>query len=261
MIRILLVLVILVVGMLGVGYVYGGNIVKNGVVTYGPDALKVPVELESVSFNPFTGKGNVTGFGLGNPETFGDGNMIKVGAIDFDARLETLISDHVIIDSLVIDAPYIEGRLKETETNLQRFTSNLPTAPTTASGTGSTPDTAAADQITMTIKRLEFRDPRVRVTAEGLVEADETVSLESFTLTDLGTDEQGMAPSEIARHVMDALGPQVAKVLGSKALEGKLEDLKGKALQEAEKALGDKLNGEAGTLFNSLKKKKKDGRN
>ncbi len=247
MFRILLVLLILVAGAIGVAYAFGASMIRDGVVTYGPQAVNVPVELDSVSLNPLTGSGSVKGLGLGNPERFGDGNMMKIGEISFDARMSTLLSGHIIVDSLVIDEAFLEGRLKSTKTNFQEFMDKLPEV--SSSEPASSAADSTADQITLTIKRLEVRSPRIKVTSEGLIEGEEEVSLESFTLTNLGTDEQGLAPAEIARHIMDTLGPQITTVLANKAVQGKLDDLKDKAEKELEK-IGSRL-------LNSLTKKKK----
>lgn len=256
--RVLIIILLIIVGIVGFGYFQLNSAVKSGVETYGPDVLKVDVGLDSVNLSPFSGNVAFSGFSIGQPDGFGDGDLVSLGAFDMKLEPGSLLTDHIIIDSILIDSPGLDVRILDGENNFEALQKGMNLPAEEAAGEEATP-------ITITIRKLEVRTPVVALKNEGLIDVDETVNLASFTLTDLGTDEQGLEPAEIARHVMDTLQPQITKALvqlgASKAIKDIAGDAKGK-LQDGVKGLldkaDDKTDGKVGGLLGKLTGKKKD---
>lgn len=256
MTRIITVLVALFVVALVVVYFQLNNLIKTGAETAGPDLLQVDVGVEAVDLSLFSGEAVVRGLSIGQPDGFGEGPMASLGQLDMKVRPATLLSNHIIIDHIVIDAPLLDARLKSGTSNFQALQENiakmLPAEPA-----------AAPSETVLTIHRMEVSSPRVRLDNEGMIDVNEDITLAGFTLTDLGTDEQGLAPGEIARHVMDVLEPQIAKAMIEAGMKNQLKDL-GKDLG---KSLDDdtrqKLEKGIGGVIDLLKKKDKtdDGGN
>jgi len=232
--------VILVIGV-GVAYSQLDSIVKVGVETGGPETLKVPVTVESVSLSPFSGKVAIKGLEVGQPEGYGDGMIASVGSFDMKLKPSSLMSDHIIIDSIVIDAPMLDARRIDGKTNFEKLQQNV----------GPSDDTAPSN-ITLTIKSMQIRGAQVMVKNQGTINVDQTIKLADFSITDLGTDEKGLAPKEIARHVMSVLQPQITQALIKAGASDKLKDL----AKDAEGKLEQGLTGLVGKL-----KKKKDDQN
>ncbi len=231
--------VILVIGV-GVAYSQLDSIVKVGVETGGPETLKVPVTVESVSLSPFSGKVAIKGLEVGQPEGYGEGMIASVGSFDMKLKPSSLMSDHIIIESIVIDAPMLDARRIQGKTNFEKLQQNV----------GPSDDTPS--EITLTIKSMQIRGAQVTVKNEGAINVDQTIKLADFNITDLGTDEKGMAPKEIARHVMSVLQPQITQALIKAGASDKLKDL----AKDAEGKLEQGLSGLVGKL-----KKKKDDQN
>lgn len=230
---------ILVIGV-GVAYSQLDSIVKVGVETGGPETLKVPVTVESVSLSPFSGKVAIKGLEVGQPEGYGEGMIASVGSFDMKLKPSSLMSDHIIIESIVIDAPMLDARRIEGKTNFEKLQQNVG------------PSDEAPSDITLTIKSMQIRGAQVTVKNEGTINVDQTIKLADFSITDLGTDEKGMAPKEIARHVMAVLQPQITQALIKAGASDKLKDL----AKDAEGKLEQGLSGLVGKL-----KKKKDDQN
>lgn len=224
------------------GYIAGGKLIEKGVEKYGPEALKVPVELGSVNLSLFTASGNINDLVLGQPTGFGEGPMISVGGITFNADLTTLLKDHVIIENLVIDSPQITSHFEGLNNNLLAFTNNLPEFDTSVDDSNSTP-------ITVTVKRLAVKSPKLSLSTDGLVELDHTFDLPDVTLTDLGNDTKGLSPDQIARRIMDKLMPEITRVIASKNVKKEINDLK----ENAEKKAQEKIDG-VKDEFNKAKK-------
>ena len=239
--KVLLLLFVLVIAAAGAAYYKAGSIVKMGVETAGPETLKVPVRVANISLSPFSGKVNVQGLEIGQPEGFGEGVLASISNFDMKVRPSTLFSDHIIIDHIVIDAPMLDARRVNGKTNFQKLQQNV--------GPVGGADTARSD-ITLTIKSIQVKSPRVTVKNESKVmNVDETINMADFNITDLGTDEKGLAPAEIARHVMAVMQPQIAQALVKAGASDKLKDLatgaEGK-LEQGITGLVDKLRKKTG---------------
>lgn len=222
-------------------YTQLNTVIKTGVEVAGPEALSVPVSVGSVSISPFSGRVKVTDFAIGQPEGFGDGSMVQLGEFSMKVDTGTLTKDHIIVDEIVIDQPVFDARVIGSQSNFQALQERL------AVDGGNEID---GQPLTLTIRSLAVRRPQISVQKEGgFIQVDEDINLADFTLTDLGTDEQGLAPREIARHVMDTLQPQITRAL---VAAGAGDTIKGLA-----KDARGQLERQAGNLLNKLRNKRK----
>ncbi|PCI62582.1 MAG: hypothetical protein COB37_06725 [Kordiimonadales bacterium] len=241
--KILIGLTVLVGASLALIYTQLGPIIKSGIESQGPEVLKVSVSVEHVSLEPFSGHAKISKLVIGQPEGFGDGALTSLGSFSVDLDVASLLSDHIIINELIVDEPLLDVRFKGKQTNFSALQENLD-LPTSSEGT------SAQSETTLTIKKLIVRAPRLLAKSEGLIKFDQDIILADFTLSDLGTDEKGLAPREIARHIMDAVQPQIAKALIAAGASDKIKKIAEKAKSKLEKRVGGLL----GKLNNKKKK-------
>ena len=130
--------------------------------------------------------------------------------------------------------------------NFQSFADNLGVTPA---------DETAESDMTLTIHRLAITKPVLQLEVKGLGLADGTIELADIELTNLGTDEKGQTPEEIARHISDALRPQIMKAITSTQGRNLLRKLTGGEGDTGD-SVGDALKKGISGL---LGKKKKDG--
>ncbi|MFC3052438.1 DUF748 domain-containing protein [Kordiimonas pumila] len=209
------------------------SIIKTGIETEGPKTLNVSVDLDGISLSPFSGKINVKGLELGQPNGFGEGAIASIGSFDMKVEPRTLMSNHIIIDSINIGQPVFDVRMQGSKSNIKALQDGLDLP--------ATEPTAPEDEITLTIRSLVVSNPRILASSDGALKLDEDIKLADFKLTNLGTDEKGLAPREIARHVMDTLQPQITKALIAAGASGKVKDLADGAKDKLEKGLGGLL--------------------
>ncbi|WP_262694214.1 DUF748 domain-containing protein [Kordiimonas aquimaris] len=228
-----LLLIIIVVG--GVVYTQLNSVIKVGVETAGPEALQVDVTVGSVNISPLTGEVQITDLLIGQPEGFGDGPMMKVGDFKMAVETSTLMNDHIIVDEIVIDQPLIDARMIGNQSNFEALQKRLETY------SGGAEETVAGEALTLTIRSLAVKAPQIAVSKDGLLAVNENVTLADFNLSNLGTDEKGLSPREIARHVMDTLQPQIAKVLINAQMPDNIKDIANDARGKLEKGVGDIL--------------------
>lgn len=232
--------VVVLVGIIGVVvFTQLDAMIKSGVETAGPDVLSVDVSVGNVSISPFSGRVKVTDFAIGQPDGFGDGPMVQLGELKMKIETSTLMNDHIIVDEIVIDRPLFDARLIGGQSNFQALQNRL------AASAGD--QSIGGEPITLTIRRLAVTSPQISVQNDGLLSVDEDIALADFTLTDLGTDEKGLSPREIARHLMDTLQPQITKALIAAGAGDKLQSV-------AKDARGE-LEEKAGSILKKLRKK------
>lgn len=240
-----LIALILLVAVIGVAiFTQLGPIVKTGIETAGPETLQVRVDVGNVDISPLSGDVAVSNFKIGQPAGFGDGSLVELGEFSMKLEPKTLMSKHIIIDTVEVLSPMLDVRYLEGKTNFQALQDGMK-LPETGGATA-----ADSSDITLTIRSLAVRSPRILAKTDGMLELDEDIELADFTLTNLGTDEKGLAPREIARHIMDTLQPQITKALIEAGASRKLQDLAGDARGTLEKGIGG--------LLNKLKEKEKD---
>lgn len=228
---------VMIVALIAVAVTQLDSIVETGIETAGPETLHVPVKVAKVKLSPLSGNVTVQGLEIGQPDGFGDGAIASIG--DFDLKLDTntLMSNHIIIDSIRINEPMFDIRMQDGKNNFTALQEGI-TIPSVGDTAGQA-DTG--EEITLTIRELVVSNPRILAKSDGFMKLDEDLKLADFTLTDMGTDEKGLAPSEIARHIMDTLQPQITKALVAAGASNKIKDLAGDAKGKLEKGLGGLL--------------------
>lgn len=231
----LVIVLVGIVALIAVAITQLDSIVETGIETAGPETLHVPVKVAKVKLSPLSGKVKVQGLNIGQPDGFGEGSIASIG--DFDLKLDTstLMSNHIIIDSIRINEPMFDIRMQDGKTNFSALQEGIDIPETADTPAG------AEEEITLTIRELVVSNPRILAKSDDFMKLDEDLKLADFTLTNMGTDEKGLAPSEIARHIMDTLQPQIAKALVAAGASNKIKGLADDAKGKLEKGLGGLL--------------------
>lgn len=101
--------------------IYLDSIVKSGIQKYGPQILQVPVSVESVSLSPMTGSGTVERLIIGNPEGFDSEYLINIGLLSVDLDVNTLLSNHIKIEDLMLQDMHVIYERNSGTTNVAAF--------------------------------------------------------------------------------------------------------------------------------------------
>lgn len=231
---------LVLVALIGAGiYVYmnGQSLIRDGVREHGPKVTGTSIEVSNVRFSPWDGEGGLSGFVIGTPSGYSAPYSMRLDDVDLALEPRSIFSDTLVIHSLRISKPsivYEPGRggsnLDALQKNINAFTASL----------GPASDEGAAQNVT--IGELVIEGAELRLMAEQLGLGEQAIELADIRLTDIGVEEGGVPPSDVARLAMDALMPQIGKALASE--QGK------KLLQQV---LGDKVD-----LDQSLKEQAKE---
>ncbi len=235
LIRVIVVLAVLVGLALTLIIFRGGQVVKESVNRLGPRILGVEVTLDNAQFHPLRGYISLHGLTVGNPEGFHTENLLAVRQLEVDLNLRSLLTDTIVIERVLIDAPQITYEVGLRRTNLGTLVAQLE-----ARYNGNSEEIAEEDLPppaelvlaeagkTVVIKELILADARAQVSATAARGRVVPIQLSTITLNDLGGEDQSLAQivTEVLKAVLGAVTNAVGgagDVLGdgiTSALEG-----------------------------------------
>lgn len=237
--KLLTILAILAIIFIGLIYFVGGSALNKGIQTavlkFGPGLTGTTVELADVDISVLGGGGALSGLVVGNPEGFSTENAFSLNKVELKLVPSSLMSDTIHIKLINIEAPEIALERANGTTNLQQIQKNIAEA-TSGSGEAPVEEEAppaeeAGEPIKLIIDEFVLSDAKVTVAVMG---QNQTLTLPTLRLTDLGSAKGGVPADEIAKEVMSAVVAAVSQAvtqIGMDALsspEG-MNDLKEKA--------------------------------
>ncbi len=236
-IRIALILgTLVVIGAIAV-FMSLNTIVKKGVERVGPIVTKTEVKLDSAILSPFSGKGELHGLFVGNPEGYKTPSAIKVGDIEVNIKLKSVLTDVILVQSIIIDAPEVsfEGGLtgsniKELLDNISSVASADPEVP------GEKPPEGGKK---LKVESLLIKNTKVHVTLKGLGGKTTTVAIPDIYLTNIGVNEDGgVSSAELSRQVikkiLEGVLKELPKLIGNAG--GSIKEIGTGAKEQTEKA-------------------------
>jgi uncharacterized protein involved in outer membrane biogenesis len=247
------VVILLVVALVAVGMFLDKGI-KKGIETYGPGLTKVSIKLDSVSLSLLNGGGKVKGLEIGNPEGYSAPTAIKLDNASLSLKPASLLSDKIVIKSIVVESPdiYIAGT--PTKNNLTKIMDNIDEA----TGGGSKDATATkpngkpakklqVDEFVLTGLKVTYAPP-------GFSGQTFPLKVPDIKMTDLGTGPDGITAGDLTKRVITELQSQIGHIAEQEV--GKLgKQVLTNATESATKAAGEAGKAAKGALDNLLKKK------
>ncbi len=183
-----------------VGYFYLGSIVKKAIETVGPQITQTELTVSSVGLLPFSGRGSIRGFFLGNPKGYKTEYAVKVEKVSINLVNRSLLRNTIIVQSVYVDSPAItyEGtlsnsNLKQIQRNVEAFAQKLP-----ASGTSEKSNPAKK----VIIQDLKIENAKVRLALFG---SDTEISLPEIHMKNLGAESGGISPAQAVGKIFNEL--------------------------------------------------------
>lgn len=227
------------------------GLIQQAVETYGSEITKTQVTLAEVELDITSGKGALRGLRIGNPAGFNTPSAFELGAISIAIDTGTITSDTVVITEIVIDAPDVTYELGGDGSNIDAIQRNVEAYMAEfESGDSATAD-SGGEGPKLIIEDLYITNGTINVSATFLDGQTLTTPLPDIHLEDIGKEDGGASPGEIAEQIIAAItdgasgavsGLGLEEMMGSagELLEGVTEGA-GEMLENATEGGGEAL--------------------
>jgi hypothetical protein len=233
---------VIVVALLVIAAVAGlsllDNIVKAGVEKGGPVITRVPLGVDDVDISLLGGSFALSGFRMGNPEGYDAPDSVRVGRVQVDAKLGSLMSDEIVLPLIEVDRPEIIVEFSGGKTNLAAILENVRKPP---------PSDQEPSGKRLRIDKMRINAPAVEVA----LPAGQTVktTLPDIALDNLAAGGESRKPAEVVEDILTALQQRVLEEIEGRIPAQQLQQLTREgeeavqtgrdALEEGRKALED----------------------
>ena len=228
--------VVAAVAIVIIGFSLGG-IVKKGINTVGPRLTQSKVELTDARISAFSGKGTLRGLTIGNPTGWQTERAFYLGEIVLEVEPRSLTTEHIVINTLIIQTPEITYETRIVNSNLQDLLKNIQQA-AGGSGSGTKTEPAPADTKPVKIEIRHFRMQNAKLTIAGAGNAA-ALELGEIALNNLGTAEGGLTPQQLTIAIMKEVTAQAIRAASQTAIgRGLLDKASEKTGEGLRKLLG-----------------------
>lgn len=200
----ILLVVLIIAVVLGVHFFLDGA-VKKAVETIGPQITKVDVKLDSVSISILSGSGKIKGLVIGNPEGFKSPSSISLGKASLGLKTTSLLSDKIVIRSIVLEAPEITFEQSLKGNNLLTLQKNLGGDASTKEQPKEQPKEKSAAAKKLQVDDVLITGGKIHVTVSALGGKSATVPLPPIHFTNLGTGADGITPAELSKRILSEI--------------------------------------------------------
>ena len=252
-----LVVVAIVAGIAYTLYTSLDSIIEAAIEKYGSIYAGTEVRVDGVNLDLTSGKGAITGFSVANPAGFETAKAIEVGKIAISVDLGSVTEDPIVIKEILIEKPKVTYEIGPDGNNIDAIAKNVESA--TGKGGGASDDKAGAqdgDGTKLIIGDLYVKGGEVGVSATALKGKTMTANLDDIHLRNIGKDEGGATPGQVAGIITASLVKWVGVALKTVDL-GDIIKVIGdntKGAPAAVKKAGETVGKEAGEAGDKLKK-------
>ncbi|MBL7032075.1 MAG: AsmA family protein [Nitrospira sp.] len=203
---------VIIVAVLVVFYFSFNSIVKNGVEAIGPKVLGADVVLEQVNISLLSGKGQLKGIMVGNPEGFQTESAFKLGEVKVAVDVFSVLSNKIVIDEIVIDSPEITYETSGGKNNIEALLENINDfVGTSKDSTAESKENASQESG----KKVQINDfilsnAKVNLSATLLQGKKITVPMADIHLEDIGKDDEGASMSDAFKEIFAELNKNIA---------------------------------------------------
>ena len=232
-------------------------LIQEAVEKYGSEVTQAEVKLAKVELDPTSGKGALGGLEVGNPAGFETPSAFQLGMVSVSVDTGTITSDIVVIKEIVIDKPAVTYELGGDGSNIAAIQKNVDAYMAKhglGQGGGAKPEPAEeGGGPKLIIEDLYVRGGTVSVSATLLEGKKLTAPLPDIHLEDIGKEDGGATPGEVAERVLSSINQGATQAVGSLGIGETLDSLKS-VLGGATQGVGESVSEGAQEVGSKIKK-------
>lgn len=235
----LVVLLLVIAG--GVYYVFSNlnELVRTAVEEAGSRSTSVAVTLGEVDINIDDASVAMGNLNVANPAGFETDYAFNLGAISVSMDAGSFGQNPIVVKEVVVTAPKVIYEVGDGLSNIETIQANVDRfiKDTVGESSGSSESSSSGEEQKVVINNLYIRGAEVSVSAPFLGGEALGTTVPDIHLTDIGKDDGGADPAEVASQVIDQLLAGVTGAVSSLNLDdlakGATEALEGVAGEAA----------------------------
>lgn len=210
---------------------------KYAVEHYGPSVTGTPVNLNQVDLSLLSGQAELRGLEIGNPTGFDSGYAFKLNAIKVNLVPESLTSDTIVVNQLLVDGASLNAQFKGTKSNLQQILDNVKKS----SGPSGQEEQPAGQAEPGKAKKFivkEFRFINGEVTASSdIANMQRNAKIPAVEVHDVGSAAGGVTVAELTEQLLRPVIDKALQNAKAEMLQQGTEQLKQKAQEKLQNQL------------------------
>jgi len=189
------------------------NIVEKGIRTFAPQVTLTDVTLEKSNISLFSGKGELKGLVIGNPEGFSENNAVTLDTIKVEVDVKSIFSDILRIKRISIDGPKISYEIDGKRNNIKTIRNNIKSF-TKIDGNQKETDRNKKDtQKKIIIDLLEIKNGEIGLAATFFKGKGVSLELTEIMVRDMGREKGGLSPAETSFEIFKVLSNSVTSAV------------------------------------------------
>lgn len=232
---------------IGGGIYYAVNsyegIVKELVHKYGSEVTGTDVNMQGFKLSLTNGEAHISKITVANPKGYNATNFISLDGISVKVDLKSITTDTIVIDSVVINKPYIsyemlsltQNNIKEIQNNVNKFAQSKKTASTTQAPKAEKTAKASEPGKKVIIKSLRINSGELQASASVAGKSNAvSVVLPDIQMNGIGEAKKGDNVSQIISKILT----QILQTASQTVAKSQIADLQGVAQESLNNVVG-----------------------
>lgn len=213
------------------------GIVKSLIEDIGSEVTGTTVTVAEVKISLTDGSGTIKGLTIANPPGFSAGNVFEIDQITLDIDPASLMGSVYTLDEILIDGSRILAEKSATSSNIETLMDNLERASSEIEEQLGVSEESSSENESVDVRLIVSKFTFINSSASLKTNqfGEHSLSVPDIRLRNLGAEEGGLTPEELATEAVYALVSQVQQAISDKvqklaesmamdALESKLSD-------------------------------------
>lgn len=225
------------------------TLIQEAVESIGSEIIQAEVKLDGVELDPGSGRGALRGLMVGNPRGFKTPSAFRLGMVSISVDTGTVTGDTVVIKEIVVDKPAVTYELGADGSNIDAIRKNVDAYMGGGGGTAQKGEKGEGPKLV--IENFYVRGGTVNVSATILEGKTLSAALPDIHLKDIGKEDEGATPGQVAEEILAAIGDGATSAVGSIGVGKTLDSLKktlGGTAEGAGEAIGKAVEGVSGAV-------------
>lgn len=208
-------LIVIIAIVVGVFYFNLDKVIIAAVEKYGSEVTKTDVVLKEVDLDLTSGKGALNGFSVGNPEGFEEDHSIKFDSVAVEVDIAGSNDEIVHIREIRVENPSIIYEVNQATNNLDAIRNNVDAFMKEKGLSGGEKPEESSDESgpKVIIDNVYINGGQVSVKADLLAGQKIDGRLPNIHMSNIGKDEGGATPGQVAAKIIDELTGKAMNVI------------------------------------------------